>query len=362
MPRMSHRDTISQAVFDVNSMESIDDLTPSAIKQGIVLRLLSAAGWNAFDLSEVEPEYRIGTNKVDFALKSPPAGRNRAAPTPRVFVQVRSPGENLASDRYQRQLMAHCTREEVPLAALTNGLGWLLYFRSTDAGNGPAEGRFCEIDLVGNPDGAAEDINRFLSKERVSNGQAARSAERALLDRTRDETTRAAILNGWRQVVAGLDEGLVELVATAAEQRIGSRPENRFVRRVLMENRPTLMAADDEEVTAGSSRNGGARRKPSSFTFQEKTRDVSSWPDLLIGVCSVMRELHPDNFEMILEVRGRSLPYFSKSEAELNLPRQIGDSGIYASCQGAGVLIEARAKRVVELFGYPGDSLNIQTR
>ena len=362
MPRISHRDAISQAVSDVNSMETIDDLSASAIKQGIVLRLLSAAGWNAFDLSEVEPEYRIGTSRVDFALKSPATGRNRAATIPRVLVQVRSPGENLGSDRYQRQLMAHCTREEVPLGVLTNGTDWLVYFHSTDAENAPAEGRFCDIDLLGNPDGAAEDINRFLSKERVSNGQAARSAERALLDRTRDETTRVAILNGWRQVVSGLDEGLVELVATAAEQRIGSRPENRFVRRVLMENRPTLMAVEDEEESSGGSRNGGSRRKPASFTFQQETRDVSSWPDLLIGVCSLIRDLHPDNFEKILEVRGRSLPYFSKSEDQLNLPREIGDSGIYASCQGAGVLIEARAKRVVELFGYPGESLTIQIR
>ena len=48
---------------------------------------------------------------------------------------------------------------------------------------------------------------------------------------------RRAVIQGWSQVVGGLDEGLVDLVATAAEQSAGHRPDNRLVRRVLSENR-----------------------------------------------------------------------------------------------------------------------------
>ena len=360
MPRISHRDTISQAVSDINSIQSMEELSATAIKQGVVLRLLSAAGWNPFDLSEVEPEHRTGNARVDFALKFPPAGRGRAAPSPRVFVEVRALSENLESDRYERQLMAHCAREEVSLAALTNGPQWLLFFWSPDEDR--TERRFCEINLAGSPDEAVEDVNRYLSKDRVSSGQAVRSAERALQDRNRDDVTRSSILGGWRQVVGGLDEGLIELVATASEQRTGARPENRFVRRVLMEHRSELLAPAEEEAASSGAGSGGSRRRPSSFTFDSQTRAVSSWPEFLVGVCSMLRDRNPDNFERILEIRGRALPYFSKTEDEVNLPRQIGDSGIYASCQGAGVLIEARARRVVELFGYPRDSLTVQTR
>ena len=360
MPRVSNRDAISQAVSDIGNLHSMEDLSSTAIKQGVVLRVLSAAGWNPFDLAEVEPEYRTGNSRVDFVLKSPLPGRGRTATAPKILVEVRALSENLESERYQRQLMAHCAREEVSLGALTNGPRWLLLFWSE--GDDRGERRFCELDLLGNPAGAAEDINRYLSKDRVSSGQAARSAERALQDQNRDETTRRAILGGFRQVVGGLDEGLIELVATASEQRTGARPENRFVRRVLMEHRSELLAGAEEEATSPSSRGGGSRRRPASFTFQSETVTVSSWPDLMLGVCSLMLERHPDSFERILEIRGRTLPYFSRTEDELNLPRQVGESGIYASCQGAGVLIEARARRVVELFGYSGDSLSIQTR
>ena len=360
MPRGSLRDEIIQAISDINSISALRELNSTAVKQGVVLKLLSAAGWNPFDLSEVEPEFRSGTSRVDFALKSAPSSRSREPSTPRVFVEVKSLDDNLESDRYERQLLNNCARENVSLGALTNGKNWLLFFRSDDGQQ--KEFRFCALDLAGDPESAADDIQRYLSKDRVSSGQALRSAERTLLDRSRDEITKRAIVEGWRQVVWGLDEGLIELVATAAEQKTGDKPENRFVRRFLVENRSELLAAAQEDATSTGSRSGGSRRRPASFSFGGETQEVSSWPDLLVGVCSMMQVRHPSEFEKILDIRGRTLSYFSKNEEEVNIPREIGDTGVYASCQGAGDLIEERAKRVVELFGHSRESLGIQDR
>ena len=172
---------------------------------------------------------------------------------------------------------------------------------------------------------------------------------------------RRAVIQGWRQVVVGLDEGLIELVATAAEQRAGHRPGNRLVRRVLAENRAALLAPGSE-ASAGSGPGGGLRSTPSSFTLDSETRDVASWPSLMVGVCLMMRDSHPGDFERILEIRGRKLPYFSRAAGELNLPRPIGDTGIFAACQGTGALVSGRARRVVEHFGHPAGSLIIQLR
>ena len=172
---------------------------------------------------------------------------------------------------------------------------------------------------------------------------------------------RRAVIQGWRQVVGGLDEGLIELVATAAEQRAGYRPDNRLVRRVLAENRAALLAPGTEDA-AGSGPGGGLRSTPSSFTLDSETRNVTSWSGLLVGVCLMMRDSHPGDFERILEIRGRKLPYYSRAAGELNLPRPIGDTGIFASCHGTGALIAGRARRVVEHFGHPAGSLVIQLR
>ena len=154
----------------------------------------------------------------------------------------------------ERQLLAHCAREKVSLAALTNGLRWLLFLWSPEGGR--MERRFCEIDLIGDPEPAAVAINRYLTRDRVCNGQAARSAERELRDSNQDAVDRRAVIQGWRQVIVGLDEGLIELVAIAAEQRAGYRPDSRLVRRVLAENRAALLAPGTEDA-AGSGPGGG---------------------------------------------------------------------------------------------------------
>ena len=353
MLRADYRESISQAVSGIRDMPSLEGRSKAAIAQAVVLRLLVAAGWDVFDLSQVMPGYITGNRSIDFALMPP--GQPKGAVSPRVFIDVRTPGEDVGSPRMERQLLALCAREKVSLAALTNGLRWLLFLWSPEGGR--MERRFCEIDLRGDPEAAAADINRYLTRDRVSNGQAARSAERALQDSNQDAVGRRAVIQSWRQVVVGLDEGLIELVATAAEQRAGHRPGHRLVRRVLAENRAALLAPGTGDA-AGS----GPRSTPSSFTLDSETRDVTSWSGLLVGVCLMMRDSHPGDFERILEIRGRKLPYFSRAAGELNLPRPIGDTGIFASCQGAGALIAGRARRILEHFGHSAGSLTIQLR
>ena len=342
MLRADYRESISQAVSGIRDTPSLEGWGKAAIAQAVVLRLLAAAGWDVFDLSQVMPGYVTGNSNVDFALMSP--GQPRGAVSPRVFIAVRTPGENTESPRLERQVLAHCAREEVPLAALTNGLRWLLLLWSP--GGGRTEKRFCEIDLRGDPEAAAADINRYLARGRVSNGQAARSAERTLRDRNQGVVDRRAIIQGWSQVVGGLDEGLVELVATAAEQRAGHRPDNRLVRRVLSENRAQLLTPGSG-AAAGSGPGGGPRSIPSSFTLDSETRSVTSWSGLLVAVCLMVHDSHPGDFERILEIRGRKLPYFSRAAGELTLPRPIGDTGIFASCHRTGALLAGRARRVV---------------
>ena len=358
MLRADYRESISQAVSGIRDMPSLEGRSKAAIAQAVVLRLLAAAEWDVFDLSQVMPGYITGNSNVDFALM--PSGQPRGAASPRMFIDVRTPGENIESPRMQRQVLAHCAREEVssggadqrvalaaPPVAARAAAGW--------------KGASVKSTSGSDPEAAAADINRYLARDRVSNGQAARSAERTLRDSTREVVDRRAVIQGWRQVVGGLDEGLVELVATAAEQRAGHRPDNRLVRRVLAENRAALLAPGTEDA-AGSGPGGGLRSTPASFTLDSETRNVTSWYGLLVGVCLMMRDSHPGDFERILEIRGRKLPYYSRVAGELNLPRPIGDTGIFASCQGTGALIAGRARRVVEHFGHPAGSLVIQLR
>ena len=162
------------------------------------------------------------------------------------------------------------------------------------------------------------------------------------------------------EVVLGFQDGLLDLVATAAEQRTGYRPGMRQVRRVLTDSRAELLLPAEGQGLSASAIGGNLRRRPASFTFLSETRPVSSWPDLLVQVCLVMRQRHPEDFERILDIRGRRLPYFSRSREDVHQPKAVGDTGIYASCQRTSTLLEMKARRVVELFGYPADSLVVR--
>ena len=127
MVRADYRESISQAVSGIRDMPSLEGRSKAAIAQAVVLRLLVATSWDVFDLSQVMPGYVTGNSSVDLALMPPAPGRPRGAVSPKVFIDVRTPAENIESPQLERQLLAHCAREEVPLAALTNGLRWLLF-------------------------------------------------------------------------------------------------------------------------------------------------------------------------------------------------------------------------------------------
>ena len=126
---------------------------------------------------------------------------------------------------------------------------------------------------------------------------------------------------------------------------------------MLGDSRSKLLAsgADSAVVPIPNS-----RTRPASFSLGAETRNVSSWAGLLVEVCLMMWELHPGDFGKVLEIRGRINPHFSRVVDEVQVPRPIGDTGIFASCQGGSALLAARARRVVEFFGHPPESLVIR--
>ena len=93
MLRADCRESISQAVSGIRDISSLEGRSKAAIAQAVVLRLLAAAGWDVFDLSQVMPGYITGDRSIDFALMSP--GRPKGAISPSVFIAVRPPGEDV---------------------------------------------------------------------------------------------------------------------------------------------------------------------------------------------------------------------------------------------------------------------------
>ena len=133
-----------------------------------------------FDVSQVVPDYSTGNARVYFALMASHSRGAGGSATPRVLVEVRPFGGDLESDRHERRMVARCARVGAPLAALADGRRWTLLFQSPEENLG--ENRLGQLDLTDAPEAAAEDLDRYLSRDRVASGQAARLAERLLRD------------------------------------------------------------------------------------------------------------------------------------------------------------------------------------
>ena len=164
-------------------------------------RLLSLAGWDTFDVSQVVPEYTVGNRRVDYALR--PGSPNA------VFIEVKRPGENL--ERHQQQLLEYCFQEGVKLAVLTNGRTWWLYL-PLQAGSWEQR-RFLTIDLeVQEPSVVERWFLEYLSRERVGSGQAVGDAEDLVESQQQAEIIGKTIAAAWTQIIGTPDELLVDLI------------------------------------------------------------------------------------------------------------------------------------------------------
>ena len=239
---------IAQAVETIRNTVSMSVLDESATKQGVVLKLLSLAGWDTFDITQVVPEYTVGSRRVDYVLR--PGSPNR------VFIEVKRPSENL--ERHQQQLLEYCFQVGVKLAVLTNGRTWWLYL-PLQAGNWEQR-RFLIIDLeVQEPDVVEREFLRYLSAERVDSGQAVRDAEDSVESQQRYDAIDAA----WAQIVETPDDLLVDLVSRTAERISGLKPEPELIKQFLAGRAHTLTDAPEESpllVTPQGTNAPSARR------------------------------------------------------------------------------------------------------
>ena len=104
-------------------------------------------------------------------------------------------------------------------------------------------------------------------------------------------------------------------------------------------------------------------KQAKNFTFLGTTYDVHEWNEILTGVCQIiMEEREPGRFEQVLlSFRGRKRSYFSRNKKELEQPKKIPNTSIYAMTKCGANEIVRRSKDVIKRFGYNPDDLKIKT-
>ncbi len=360
-------DRLVTLLTDLRSRDVPRETVEEAIKFSAVLPVLDRLGWDWANPHEVRPEYVLGGRKVDFCLQ---------AGTARVFVEVKRPSEDLDQKSHQEQLLDYAFREGVHLAILTNGLRWSFYLPT---GVGSWEQRkFFVLDVQAqDPRDAAEHLNSFLSRDAVSDGRAFEAARRVLDATQRKHSIAEAMPIAWKRMASEPDEQLVELLAEATESSCGYRPEDEVVaefltRLIAVEGSGRLETAT--EVVSGTPQRQASRAvgpsiagsvtgtSPASFQFLGKARPAGTWRDVLIGLAEELYSRHPDDFEKVLSLRGRTRQYFSRDGDSLFQPCALGASGYFAETNLSANDILKRCHELLALFEYPDSDFAVTTR
>ena len=183
------------------------------ISAAVVGRLLLALGWGVFEPQQVSREFPIGRRRVDYAL--------HAGGIPVVLLEVKDVGK--ANAAAEEQLFQYCFHQGVPIAVLTDGRLWRLFF---PAGQGNYQERcFCEVDLLRNsPDHSSSALERFLSRSLVKSGLARTAAETALNEKRSQSLASRAFGSVLSAMLAEPDAALVESFVGRVHRATGVRP------------------------------------------------------------------------------------------------------------------------------------------
>lgn len=351
------REELTNLINYLRNNKKIKHFDEAAIKQGVVLKILSTLGWDPFNVDEVFPEYSVKSKRVDYALRYD--GHNK------VFIEVKKAGENL--ENCQEQLLNYSFQEGVKLAILTNGISWWFYLPLHE---GSWEQRkFYTIEIY---DQNIEDIVSkfiaFLSRENVISDKAVANAESIYKSKQRQSLIKKTLPKAWEKLLTEPDELLVELLVEATEKLCGYRPDNETVEKFLAEAAaPTINKF--QHITADMRRVSKSKRSLTDnytgktirgFIFEGRRYLVHSWKGMLIKICEIMEERHHDVFAKVLNLVGRKRPYFSLNPNALREPKKIKNTGIYVETNMSANQVVKISREILALFGYDESNLKIE--
>ncbi len=186
----------------------------ASISQGIVLRLLHALSWPAYDTHIVCPEYSLEGRRVDFALCHPPT-------RPIAFIEVKQIGQ---SEGAERQLFEYAFHTGVPLAILTDGQEWNFFLPGEQGPYG--ERRVYKLDILEREvSECAMRLERYLNYNAIVSGAALGAAREDYRNVSRERQMKDTLPEAWQKLIEDEDDLLLELLADRVESLCGFKPD-----------------------------------------------------------------------------------------------------------------------------------------
>jgi hypothetical protein len=339
----------------------------AAVKQAVVMRLLSHLGWDVFNVEEVSPDHPAEAATVAFGLK--------IEGDCRVLLDVAPGGGRPAEE--PSPALASAPGEAAELAVDTDGRRFR-FFLTGIPGGWPQ--RHClTVDLVENkPEHAAAVLIDLLSRERVAAGGHLETARSAHAQKARQAALRA-LPEAWNLLLETPDARVVAALNEKVETICGCQADVQAIETFLRTHRHgwRLQAAVEPAAAAPPAAppapSGAAgerlRRAESladrpirSFSLRGRMFPVGSWDEMLPALCNHLAAAHAPEFEKVLWMYDDHRQCFSRYADQLKIPEKIRRTNIYVETKLAPDEVLKTAGDLLTEFGYAHEELVITTQ
>ncbi len=341
---MNSLEKIISAIRHNLKSSDISYSSEQAVREQIVMPILTNLGWETWNPRFVIPEYYVRDRKVDYALLIPGISE-----TPKSIVEVKAIGKIDAGDE---QLFEYAYHTGVPLAILTDGKEWRIYLPMEP---GSYKERLVRtIDIANDVESAATALMDFLSYENIESGRALEIAREISVQRKQRDIARSSIEDAWKSLTSGEDAQIVDLVINETSKICGYPPIRTDVERFLnvqnSERKTTIPPAQVSVSTGKSNKPKKTKSRQKNYWLFNEEFTTSTYAEAYIHILdSVARQISYDKLDQLDFVFKNKddigHPYFDKATSIKDGSRwihtltnsKLKDSRIEQICKAASV-------------------------
>jgi predicted type IV restriction endonuclease len=249
------------------------------LKQAVVLKVLHLLGWDAFNASEVVPDFNAGGMTIDYALQAP-AGA--------IFLHIITPLNERTLEQ-QEKVIKTAAGNGIRLAILTDGLRWSLYTPLPHVSLRDKE--FCRVDFThDDPQVASSTLKKAIARRIVASGTAFARAEKTFNERNKrkQQLLSTSLVETWRTIAKEAERIFSELLVIE-------------VKRLLGQDVPLSAATDVYRAFVEITTNDDP---PKRTKYENVDAGVSyAWSQLLKQLHPILTELIVSDIERIHQFR-----------------------------------------------------------
>jgi len=340
-----------------------ETLDEAAIKQAVVLRILSLLNWDPFNIDEVMPEYPVGGGKVDFALRDQESNK--------AFIAVRK-NEGIFED-FEEQLSSWAFEQKAQISVITNGITW--WFCLPLKEERLEERRFHILKLK---EQGAEIVTQglfdFLSRGAITSGKALESAERIHHSRKKETLIKEHLPRAWEKILKEPERWLSDAVVEVTKELSGHEPDIDTVKTFI---RSEAGAGLSVQSHAGSS-SGPAPQKAArsrdrdaqvgksivSFSLKGTRTEVYSWKDMFVRLCEMVfkNQKDPDDLEVALTMSEFNRDFFTRNPHQFLESERVEGTDIYVDTGLSPKEFAVVSRELITLFGYEKNDLTFEVK